>query len=430
MSNLSNNQNQGLNLKAVFFIGLLTAVFAGLILLFDDHDHEHANGHKHGDAEQEEEIPKGPHRGRMLTKDDFSLEITIYETGLPPEFRVYAYHYARPLQPQDVKLTIELARTGNKTDLIKFKPETDYLRGDTEIYEPHSFEVFVTAEYKGKSYKWRYNNFEGRTQINNAMAEELGIKTEKVGPTVLTETVTLNGRVITNPNMYSRILPRFPGVIKKIHRELGDKVKKGDPLVTIQSNESLQNYLVRSPIDGDIVGRNARTGEATGQQPLFVIANQSEVWVELDVFSRDMASIRAGQPVVIETLEGTSRKQANIDWVSPIASNESQSIKVRVNVANEDGLFRSGQFVRGHVTVAEHQVPLAVRQSAIQGFRDFKVVFARFDETYEVRMLELGRQNREWVEVLGGIEPGTEYVSDNSYLIKADIEKSGASHDH
>jgi cobalt-zinc-cadmium efflux system membrane fusion protein len=45
-------------------------------------------------------------------------------------------------------------------------------------------------------------------------------------------------------------------------------------------------------------------------------------------------------------------------------------------------------------------------------------------------MLELGRQNRDWVEVLGGIEPGTQYVTDNSYLIKADIEKSGASHDH
>ena len=80
--------------------------------------------------------------------------------------------------------------------------------------------------------------------------------------------------------------------------------------------------------------------------------------------------------------------------------------------------------------MAEHPVPLAVRQSAIQGFRDFKVVYARIGDTYEVRMLDLGRQNSEWAEVLGGLEPGTEYVTDNSYLVKADIEKSGASHDH
>jgi cobalt-zinc-cadmium efflux system membrane fusion protein len=45
-------------------------------------------------------------------------------------------------------------------------------------------------------------------------------------------------------------------------------------------------------------------------------------------------------------------------------------------------------------------------------------------------MLELGRRDGENVEVLGGLEPGTEYVTGNSYLIKADIEKSGASHDH
>ena len=45
-------------------------------------------------------------------------------------------------------------------------------------------------------------------------------------------------------------------------------------------------------------------------------------------------------------------------------------------------------------------------------------------------MLELGTNDGEWVEVLSGIKPGTSYVSENSFLIRADIEKSGASHDH
>ncbi|WP_448505453.1 hypothetical protein [Immundisolibacter sp.] len=75
-------------------------------------------------------------------------------------------------------------------------------------------------------------------------------------------------------------------------------------------------------------------------------------------------------------------------------------------------------------------MPLAVRSSGLQAFRDFTVVFARVGETYEVRMLERGRDDGEYVEVLGGLKPGTEYVAENSYLIKADIEKSGASHDH
>ncbi len=69
-------------------------------------------------------------------------------------------------------------------------------------------------------------------------------------------------------------------------------------------------------------------------------------------------------------------------------------------------------------------------RSGLQSFRDFTVVYAQVGNEYEVRMLELGRQAGEWAEVLGGLEPGTRYVTENSYVIKADIEKSGASHDH
>jgi len=198
----------------------------------------------------------------------------------------------------------------------------------------------------------------------------------------------------------------------------------------VQSNESLQEYHVKAPINGLIVKRDIQLGEATGDDPLFIIADLSEVWVELDVFVRDLDLIKKGQAVLVESLDGNYQKAASIDWLSPLTAHASQSVRARVTVPNEDGTLRPGQFIRGHVTVAEHAVPVAVRQPALQRFRDFQVVFARFDDDYEVRMLELGRRNREWVEVLGGIESGTRYVTNNSYLIKADIEKSGASHDH
>jgi cobalt-zinc-cadmium efflux system membrane fusion protein len=80
--------------------------------------------------------------------------------------------------------------------------------------------------------------------------------------------------------------------------------------------------------------------------------------------------------------------------------------------------------------VATTDVPLAIKHSGLQRFRDFDVVFTRIGDTYEVRMLTLGRQDETYAEVLTGIEPGALYVTTNSYLVKADIEKSGASHDH
>jgi len=86
--------------------------------------------------------------------------------------------------------------------------------------------------------------------------------------------------------------------------------------------------------------------------------------------------------------------------------------------------------LKGLVTIDKRTAPIAVRTRALQAFRDFTVVFAKIGQTYEVRMLELGQQGPEWTEVLGGLKPGTQYVVDGSYVVKADIEKSGASHDH
>ena len=86
--------------------------------------------------------------------------------------------------------------------------------------------------------------------------------------------------------------------------------------------------------------------------------------------------------------------------------------------------------ITGKVVVNERQVPLAVKNNALQRFRDFDVVFAKVGNTYEVRMLELGASDGEWTEVKSGLELGETYVTNNSFLVKADIEKAGASHDH
>ena len=433
-SNSSKNSginNSGMNNKAsILVIIVITVLLAAWLLLADKNSHQHGDDEHGHEGSAEAEVAKGPHGGRLLSSENFELEITIYERGLPPEFRVYAYHDGQALAADKVKLDIELKRTGNKVDFIQFAAQQDYLRGKATIYEPHSFEVTVKASYENKTYLWRYDNFEGRTQIPASMASEMGIQSEAVEPHTITERRTFTGRVQTNPNRLSRVRPRFAGVVKAVRFELGDMVSAGDVLATVQSNESLQNYNVKAPIDGLIVKRDLQVGEATGESPLFVIVDHSDVWVELDIFVRDLTLVKKGQTVLVETLDGRDQITASIDWVSPLTSHASQSVRARVTVPNKEGVLRPGQFIRGHVTIAEHEVALAVRQSALQRFRDFQVVFARFGDTYEVRMLELGRSNQNWVEVVSGIEPGTQYVVKNSYLIKADIEKSGASHDH
>ena len=377
----------------------------------------------------EGDMPRGPNGGRLLEQGNFAVEIVIAEGGLPPEFHLYGYNNGVQLAANDFSASVELGRLGGIRDTFSFVPEAEYLRGIGVVREPHSFDVYVAAEYGKNSQEWHYESYEGRTSIPDRIANDSGIVTGVAGPQQIVETIELTGTVQADPARVSEVRARFSGIVTRVLRDTGDYVSRGETLGTVETNESLRSVPVVAPISGLIVNRSIQVGQVTSDDPLFIIADLSEVWAQLDVFGRDLGAIATGQQVSISSLDGSVFTGA-IDWVSPLVSHGSQSVRARIPVENPDGALRAGQFVRARVTVAETDVPLAVRRSALQTFRDFDVVYAKVGDTYEVRMLQLGLRDEDYIEVLNGLSPGEIYVTDNSYLVKADIEKSGASHDH
>ncbi len=369
---------------------------------------------------------RGPHRGRMLRDGDFALEVTIFETGVPPEFRLYAYRGEQPLAPSEVNATVELTRLGGVVDKFSFRADGDVLIGSGVVTEPHSFDVRVAATVAGKKHEWSYASHEGRTTIAADIAKASGIGTDKAGPAVIRESVSALGSISIDVNRLARVRARFPGIV----REFGDTVARGAPLAVVESNDSLRSYTLSAPISGVVTLRNTNVGDVAGDEPLFEITDLSEVWADLHVFGKDLERLAPGQALVITSTVGEHRVEAVLDRILPIAAANSQSAIARVRLPNADGRWRPGLAVSAEIAVAEHPVPLAVKVAGLQPFRDFTVVYAQFGETYEVRMLDLGRRDGDHVEVLGGIEPGTTYVTAQSFLIRADIEKSGASHDH
>jgi len=128
--------------------------------------------------------------------------------------------------------------------------------------------------------------------------------------------------------------------------------------------------------------------------------------------------------------DGAPAAAGPIAWLAPTSSSEAQTLVARVVLPNPDARWRPGLFVKADITLATHAVPVAVRESALQTLFDFTVVFTQHGEVYQARPLELGRRSGGYVEVLKGLAAGERYVTENSFLIKADIGKSGASHDH
>jgi cobalt-zinc-cadmium efflux system membrane fusion protein len=383
----------------------------------------------HGGAT--EAIVKGPHGGRLLRDDELGIEVTIFERGVPPEFRVYAYEGDDPLEPTEVKLGITLRRFGNRADTFRFVKCEDFLLGDAIVEEPHSFDVEVVVEHRGRTSRWTYPSYEGRTEMSPAALAGSEIAIETVGPAAIRATVQANGRVVPNEDRLAHVIPRFPGVVKEIRKRLGDAVTRGEVLAVVESNESLQAYEVKASIAGTIIAKEVTTGELAPEgKVMFTIADLGTVWADLNVSQRDFQSLRLGQHAIVEAGYGVAKSEGPIIYLSPFGAETTQTLLARVELSNVEGQWKPGLFVSGEVLVAESQVATAVKASALQTFRDWDVVFLNEGNVFQAIPVELGRRDAEWVEIVGGVASGQRYAAENSFVVKADIGRSGATHDH
>jgi membrane fusion protein, heavy metal efflux system len=197
------------------------------------------------------------------------------------------------------------------------------------------------------------------------------------------------------------------------------------------AGEDLARYTIESPIDGVITEKHVVSGEAaSAADTIFVIADLRSVWVETSVYARDLLAVRPGQSALVDAPSLGISATGTIGYIGPLVGEQTRTAVARIVLPNPDGNWRPGLPVTAEVTAEEVEVPVAVPAGAIQSLRDWTVVFGRYDQAFEARPITTGRSDGAVVEVLAGLTAGERYAASNSFLIKADIGKSGASHDH
>lgn len=196
-----------------------------------------------------------------------------------------------------------------------------------------------------------------------------------------------------------------------------------------ESTQGLTRFEIRATIDGQITDKKISVGEVLKDDAaIFQIADLGSVWVELSVPAGEIHRLKVGDTATVKS--GNGEATAKLSHVGALVGEQSRSAMARLVLPNAKNAWRPGLPVTVELVSGEAEVSLAIAAEAVQTMDEKSVVFVREGEHFEARPVTLGRSDGRSVEVLKGLKAGERYAAKNSYLIKADIGKSGAGHAH
>ncbi len=187
---------------------------------------------------------------------------------------------------------------------------------------------------------------------------------------------------------------------------------------------------LRSPVDGTVVARNAVAGQSVSStDTLLEVIDLREVWVEADVYERDMHLAQVGQQVQIRVRAyPNERFVGEVSQIGSTLDEQTRTVRARAVLANEDGKLRPGMFAEAYLQGAHRHEPrklLAIPAAAVQIVDDHPSVFARVgDASFELRRVHTGDRAGDRVEVLNGLAQGDVVVTSGSFLLKGQLLKS------
>lgn len=314
----------------------------------------------------------------------------------------------------------------------------------------------------------------------------IGVRTESVELRRLGSRQTLVGYLVPDEGKIANVHVRISGWVQKLFvNQTGESVKRGDPLLSVYSQELFeaeQDYLqaiqyssraaidsllaltrtelkdasrerlrllgmndsqiqeleakgkaentltIRSPFDGVAIEKSVfEGGYITPDQNLFTIADLRTLWVIADVYEGELGSVSVGQEadVTIDALPGESFA-GTVQFVYPTISTGTRSAKVRVELKNPDLKLRPGMY--GSVEIrSEQEKVLTISNEAIMDGGDTKYAFVVTGGTrFEPRLLEIGRRANNYSEVLSGLSEGEQVVSSANFLIDSESRLKAA----
>jgi membrane fusion protein, heavy metal efflux system len=323
---------------------------------------------------------------------------------------------------------IRSARTGRLIGLlcvliVALAPVMVLGQAPAEEEHDHDHEAELSAEAEGHT---------DEISLTAAEQQEFGIVTAEAGPGSIVQTIKLPGTIHPNDDQLAHLVPRYDGIVTAVHVHVGDQVKKGQALATIESDQSLAPYALKTMIDGTVIEKHITLGEAASRDRApFLVANLSTVWLDLHIYQRDLHRVRVGQKV--RSCGGEAAPcLGEISYISPVVDESTRTSMARVVLDNSRGQWRPGMFVTTEVETGHTEAGVVVPLTAIFSLHEETIVFIADEHGFEARHVETGPDDGTLIQLVSGLEPGETYVSEGGFTLKAELEKSsfGDGHNH
>ncbi len=191
-----------------------------------------------------------------------------------------------------------------------------------------------------------------------------------------------------------------------------------------------------APLDGTVVEKHVTIGEILAPNTqAFTIADLSRLWVWSTAHSRDLGRIQRGQRAYIRTDGMPEPIHGRVDYVEAMLGERTRTARARIVIETPAPGWRPGMFVTAELVVGQIDAPVVVREEAIQRLGDHPVIFVEEDGRFEARPVELGRAGRDdggrlVRAVDAGLRAGEPYVAKNAFILKAELGKGSAGHEH
>ncbi|HAT6376916.1 TPA: efflux RND transporter periplasmic adaptor subunit [Legionella pneumophila] len=251
----------------------------------------------------------------------------------------------------------------------------------------------------------------GPVHLTPEQARMLDIKVVQATHRPMAQLLGLNGQIQLLPDAQADVSIRISGSVTAIDVNLGDSVKAGQRLATVQSRlvgNPPPSVAVNAPIAGIIDARNINLGQAVEPNTvLFHISNRDKLLVVAQVYEEHLGKVKVGQEVNVRVLSYPKQTFPGlVTLIEPNLDPLTRTVNVRITLDNKERLLKPGMFVRANVILTHNKAALTVPNAALLQADNQQFVFVQNGGTYKRVDVKVGAVEDDYSEIIGGLVPG------------------------